>query len=60
MPQRDSEAIIRPRKKKELLADSLSQLCHALDPNSQKWSADVRAQFNSLYSELSDIDMERS
>jgi hypothetical protein len=60
MKQRDSEAIVRPRKKKPLLADLLSQLCHDLDPDSGKWSTETRAKFNTLYCELSDIDMERS
>ena len=60
MRHSDSEAIIRPRKKDPLLADALSQLCHAIDQNSSKWSADVRAKFNSLYSKLSDIDAENA
>ena len=47
-------------QKKKLLADQLSELCHTLDPNSTKWSADIRNQFNHLYSELSEIDEKRT
>jgi hypothetical protein len=43
-------------KQKSNLADQLSELCHELDPNSNKWSASVRSKFNKLYSELTEID----
>jgi hypothetical protein len=38
------------------LADQLNELCHKLNPESARWSSEIRAKFNALYSRLSVID----